>query len=206
MLATLQRRAFSDRDWIYEWKYDGFRCLAKKGHGRIELISREGNSFNRSFPEVVEAVAAIPGDFVWDCELAVGGARGQEAFDLLQQRAKTNSPKSVPAAVRRCPARIFVFDMLMSEGTDLREKPLVERKEMLRDSFDDTHTLVYVTDVEGIGELVFEQVQLHDFEGMVAKRGASTYVGGRSRNWLKIKNRSYSRAAALGFGASARQK
>lgn len=200
MLATLHRRAFSGKDWLFEWKFDGFRCLVKKECERVELVSREGNSLNRSFPEVVAAVAAQPGDFVWDCELAVGGARGQEAFDLLQQRAKTTSLKNVPAAVRRCPARIFVFDMLASEGVDLRGKSLVERKEMLRDAFDDTPTLVYVTDVEAVGELVFEQAQIHDFEGMVAKRKASTYVHGRSRAWLKVKNPSYSRPAALGFG------
>ncbi|HIH2751713.1 TPA: DNA ligase [Burkholderia lata] len=200
MLATLHRRPFSGTDWLFEWKFDGFRCLVKKERERVELVSREGNSFNRSFPEVVAAVAAQPADFVWDSELAVGGARGQEAFDLLQQRAKTTSPKNVPAAVRRCPARIFVFDMLALEGVDLRRKPLVERKEMLRDAFDDTPTLVYVTDVEGVGELVFEQAQIHDFEGMVAKRKASTYVRGRSQAWLKVKNPSYSRPAALGFG------
>ncbi|MFX1767924.1 DNA ligase [Paraburkholderia sp. A1RI-2L] len=205
MLATLRRRAFSDKDWLFQWKYDGYRCLVKKQRERgVELVSREGKSLNRSFPEVVAAVAALPGDFVWDSELAVGGARGEEAFAQLQQRARTNSPKSVPAAVRRCPARIFVFDMLVSEGVDLRGKPLVERKEMLRDSFEDTSTLVYVTDVEGVGELAFEQAQLHDFEGIVAKRKASTYVRGRSLNWIKVKNGSYTRRAALGFGASAK--
>nr|WP_232355761.1 DNA ligase [Burkholderia sp. M701] len=200
MLATLHRRAFTDDDWLFEWKFDGFRCLVEKERERVQLVSREGNSLNRSFPEVVAAVAALPGNFAWDSELAVGGGRGQEAFNLLQQRAKTTSSKSVPVAVRRCPARIFVFDMLASEGVDLRGRPLVERKEMLRDGFDDTPTLVYVTDVEGVGELVFEQAQIHDFEGMVAKRKASTYVRGRSRAWLKVKNPSYSRPAALGFG------
>lgn len=205
MLATLCRRAFSGEDWLFEWKFDGFRCLVVKKCERVELLSREGNSLNRSFPEIVAAVAALPWDFVWDSELAVGGARGQEAFDLLQQRARTTSPKSVPAAARRCPARIFVFDMLASEGIDLRGKPLIERKEMLRDSFDDTPTLVYVTDVKSVGELVFEQAQILDFEGMVAKRKASTYVSGRSKLWLKVKNPSYSRPAALGFGATKRR-
>lgn len=204
MLATLHRRAFSGKDWLFEWKFDGFRCLVEKERDRVELVSRQGKSLNRSFPEVVAAVAALPGNFVWDSELAIGGGRGQEAFDLLQQRAKTISPKSVPAAVRRCPARIFVFDMLSSEGVDLRRKSLVERKEMLRDAFDDTATLVYVTDVGEVGELVFEQAQIHDFEGMVAKRKASTYERGRSRAWLKVKNPSYSRPAALGFGATRR--
>ena len=203
MHSTLRKRPFSDRDWLYEWKFDGFRCLVRKSRERgVDLISREGNLFNVSFPEVIEAVAVVPGEFVWDAELAVGAARGKESFAGLQQRARTTSARNIPAAARRCPARLYVFDMLIADGVDQRALPLTERKSRLRDAFDDTPTLVYVTDVEGVGELVFEQVLLHDFEGMVAKRRASPYVRGRSLNWIKIKNAHYSRPEALGFGRS----
>jgi ATP-dependent DNA ligase len=92
--------------------------------------------------------------------------------------------------------------MLVCRKRDLRQLQLTERKARLRDSFDDTSRLVYVTDVESVGELVFEQVKIHDFEGMVAKRKASTYTCGRSLNWIKIKNTDYSRPAALGFTSS----
>jgi ATP-dependent DNA ligase len=148
---------------------------------------------------VVEAVAAVPADFIWDAELAVGDARGQVGFDRLQGRARTTSSKSIPAAVRSCPGRLFVFDMLASGTRDLREPELRERKTWLRDAFENTSILVYATDVEGVGFAVFEQVQIHDFEGMVAKRKSSAYSRGRSLNWLKIKNPNYSRPAALGW-------
>lgn len=179
---------------------DGFRCLVRKSRERVDLLSREGNRFNGSFPDIVDAVAAVPGDFVWDAELAVGAARGKDSFSSLQQRARTTSRRNVPAAARRCPARLYIFDMMLADGVDQRGRPLTERKDRLRDAFDDTSTLVYVTHVEGVGELVFEQVQLHDFEGMVAKRKASPYVRGRSLNWIKVKNAQYSRPEALGFG------
>ncbi len=200
MLSTLRSRPFSDKEWLYGWKLDGFRCLVRKSRERVDLLSREGNRFNGSFPDIVDAVAAVPGDFVWDAELAVGAARGKHSFSSLQERARTTSLRNVPTAARRCPARLYIFDMMLADGVDQRGRPLIERKDRLRDAFDDTSTLIYVTHVEGVGELVFEQVQLHDFEGMVAKRTASPYVRGRSLNWIKVKNAQYSRPEALGFG------
>lgn len=200
MHATLRRRPFSHDDWLYEWKLDGFRCLVDKWGDEVAITSRRGKPFNRSFPEIVEAVAAVPGDFVWDSELAIGDGRGATAFAQLMERLSTTSPRNIPAAARRHPARIFVFDMLLSGKRDLRQLGLTERKARLRDAFDNTERLVYLTDVESIGELVFEQVKIHDFEGMVAKRKTSTYTRGRSLNWIKIKNPDYSRPAALGFG------
>jgi bifunctional non-homologous end joining protein LigD len=199
MHATLQTLPFSSRDWVFEWKFDGFRCLIRKYGEQVDLISRQGNFFNAQFPEIVKAVAAVPGDFVWDAELATGSGRGEIEFASLQQRARTVSPRNVPAAARKCPARLYVFDMLASGMRDIRDRPLFERKEQLRDSFDDTSRLVYVTHAEGVGELVFEQVQLYDFEGMVAKRTWSVYMRGRSLNWIKIKNPGYSRPVAQGF-------
>jgi bifunctional non-homologous end joining protein LigD len=70
----------------------------------------------------------------------------------------------------------------------------------LRGSFDNTPQLVYVVGIAGAGAWVFEQVELHDFEGMVAKWLDSPYQRGRSRDWLKIKYAAYSRPEALGFG------
>lgn len=200
MLATRRPRAFSHPDWYYEWKIDGYRCLVEKArNGAVALTSRQGNSFNRSFPDVVEAVAAVPGNFVWDAELAIDNGRGPESFSQLRTRAATTSPRNVPAAARQHPARLFIFDMLAAGKRDLRNLALTERKARLRDTFDNTGHLIYVTHVEGVGELVFEQVAIHDFEGMVAKRKASVYTRGRSLDWIKVKFSGYSRPAALGF-------
>jgi ATP-dependent DNA ligase len=190
MLATLRARPFNDKEWLFEWKYDGFRCLVRKSD-QVDLISRAGNSLNASFPDVVRAVSAVPGDFVFDAELAVGSGRGNE-FALLHQRAKTVSAKNVPAAARRCPARLYVFDMLANKK-DLRGLPLIERKAILRDSFEDTDSLSFVSGIIGDGIAVFGLVKTHGFEGMVCKRLASPYVRGRTRDWFKVKWAGYSR-------------
>jgi bifunctional non-homologous end joining protein LigD len=198
MLASLHRWPFSDSDWIYELKYDGFRCLVRKRGEAVELVSRNGKSLNESFPDMVEAVRGVPGSFVWDGELTVDESTGHSAFERLQQRARTRVPLRVRAAAKAHPARLYVFDMLMTGARDLRPLALATRKEHLRDSFADTPMLVYPAGIVGAGEWVWEQVETHAFEGMVAKRLASSYQGCRSRDWLKVVSSTYRRAVALG--------
>jgi bifunctional non-homologous end joining protein LigD len=106
----------------------------------------------------------------------------------------------VRAAAKADPARLYIFDALSIDGEDLRGLWLLERKERLRDSFDDTRTLIYASGIRGAGEFVFGQAKSLDLEGMVAKRLDSTYQRGRSRDWLKIKYSGYGRPAALGWG------
>lgn len=199
MHSTLRSRPFSDKSWLYEWKYDGFRCLVRKEGASVLLISKQGKSFNRSFPEIVAAVTAVPGDFVLDAELAVADAKGREAFKRLQDRARLSVVKNVVAAARRHPARLYFFDMMASDDVDLRDLPLIERKARLRDCFDNTETLVFSSSVIGDGEQVFSLVRQYGFEGMVAKRIASPYRAGRSTDWIKIKDRDYERQAAHGW-------
>jgi bifunctional non-homologous end joining protein LigD len=200
MLATLHPRPFSDPDWLFELKYDGFRCLIVKAGDDVKLWSRNGNLFNGSFPEVVKAVEGVPGDFVWDAELTVDDDAGRSDFDRLRQRAVTKTPKNVRAATKSDPARLYVFDALSIDGADIRGLPLTERKVRLRKSFDNTGTLIYASGIEDEGKLVFEHVQELGLEGMLAKRMDSTYQRGRSRDWLKIKYSGYHRTAALGWG------
>jgi bifunctional non-homologous end joining protein LigD len=94
--------------------------------------------------------------------------------------------------------------MLADGERDIRQLPLVERKEVLRDSFENTAVLVYVTGIVAAGAWVFEQVKAHDFEGMVGKRLDAPYQRGRSRDWLKVKFADYSRPAALGWGRASK--
>jgi bifunctional non-homologous end joining protein LigD len=200
MLATRHSAPFSDPDWLFELKYDGFRCLVIKAGSEVKLWSRNGNLFNGSFPDVVEAVAAVPGDFAWDAELTVDDDTGRSSFERLRQRAVTKTPKNVRAAAKSDPARLYVFDALSIDGVDLRSLPLTERKARLRKSFDNTRTIIYASGVEEEGLLVFNEVENLGLEGMVAKRLDSTYQRGRSRDWLKIKSQGYGRPAALGWG------
>ncbi|BCF95382.1 DNA ligase [Paraburkholderia largidicola] len=202
MLATLHRKPFSDPNWIYELKYDGYRCLVRKAGDTVQLVTRNGNLLNRSFPDIVSAVAALPDDFVLDAELTVDDPGGHPSFSRLKARAATSVASRVRAAIKAHPARLYIFDVMALNGRDLRGLPLVTRKDHLRDCFDNTPTLIYVNGIVGAGEWVFEQVVKERFEGMVAKRLQSPYQRGRTPDWRKIKYAGFGRPAALGFGTA----
>jgi bifunctional non-homologous end joining protein LigD len=200
MLATLGKRPFKDPDWIFELKYDGYRCLVRKSGDLVELLSRNGNELGGSFPDVAAAVASIPADFVLDAELTVDEPNGRSSFEWLRRRAVTKTVGAVRAAAARHPARLYFFDALCIGDEDLRGLPLEERKGHLRELFDDTKTMIVATGIVGEGRWVFEQAAAHDLEGMVAKRLDAPYQSGRSRDWIKVKNPDYSRREALGWG------
>jgi bifunctional non-homologous end joining protein LigD len=107
---------------------------------------------------------------------------GRSSFDLLEGRARTRVALRVRAAARERPARLYVFDMLASGREDVRRMRLVERKAMLRESFDDTKILVYTGCVEEHGELAFQHAEAKlDLKGVMAKRLDAPYVPGRTR-------------------------
>jgi bifunctional non-homologous end joining protein LigD len=46
------------RGWIHEIKHDGFRIMARRADGRVQLLTRKGNNFSRRFPQIVAARAS----------------------------------------------------------------------------------------------------------------------------------------------------
>jgi ATP-dependent DNA ligase len=116
--------------WVYEPKWDGFRCIIFRHGENVFLQSKSGKPLDRYFPEVVAAVKRLPEkQFVVDGELAVpvGGAL---SFDDLLQRIHPAQSR-VKALAERTPAIVIVFDLLAVEGESLMERPLRERRAAL---------------------------------------------------------------------------
>jgi ATP-dependent DNA ligase len=121
--------------WQFEPKWDGFRCVAYRGGDKVDLLAKSGRPLGRYFPEVVEAVKALPGDrFVVDGELVI--PQGDTlSFDALQMRLHPAESR-VRKLARETPAVYILFDMLAAPGgTDLTAKPLAERRAALEDFF-----------------------------------------------------------------------
>lgn len=185
MLATLTHRRFSDPGWIFERKLDGERCLAFRDGDDVHLVSRTHHSLNGGYPELVEVVAAqaVP-RFVVDGEI-VAFKGNRTSFTRLQPRMHIDEP----AKSRRSGIAVYyyLFDLLALEGEDLRRLPLRERKGLLEDAIDFQDPLRLTTHRYGEGEAFYEDACLRGWEGLIAKRSASQYRGGRSRDWLKFK-------------------
>ena len=127
LVATLP----SGAQWQYEPKWDGFRCLAFKDGDDVDLRSKAGQPFNRYFPEIVAALAALPVTrCVLDGELVVPDD-GALSFDELLMRIHPAASR-VQKLAREHPAVFMVFDLLVDErGASLVDEPLRVRRPAL---------------------------------------------------------------------------
>ena len=181
-LASSVPRAFTRRGWWFELKYDGYRILAERRGGEVRLRYRGGSDPSAQFPEVVEALRALPsGDFILDGEVVVEDADGKPSFSLLQGRAQRARPaRGAP------PATYWTFDLLSAEGHDLRGLPLTRRRELLRLLTREGGRVRCVEPVETEGEAFYEAVKQMGLEGIVAKRADAAHHAGRGVDWQKV--------------------
>src|SRR5262245_44668256 len=132
MLAT-PGKAFTNKDWVFELKYDGYRLFAEKRDGKVTLYSRAGNDLTQTFPDVAEIVAALPYEsFVIDGEVIVNDDRGLPSCVLTHKRGRILRRIDAERAALDLPATFYAFDLVAFGSIDLRSLELVDRKEALR--------------------------------------------------------------------------
>jgi bifunctional non-homologous end joining protein LigD len=188
MLATLVDRVPAGPGWVFEVKYDGVRVLAHRAGARVSLLGRTGQDFTPRYPELVEALRALPLDrFLIDGEIVAYDEHGRSSFQRLQARMHVSRAADVERARATTPVNAVFFDALALDGRDLRALPLVERKACLALLLPSRGVLAYGDHVEGDGEAFFEAATERQLEGIVAKKADSRYESRRSRDWLKIK-------------------
>jgi bifunctional non-homologous end joining protein LigD len=186
MLATLTGQPFSDPDWLFEIKWDGVRALAWIAEGAMTLRSRTGREITDQYPELASLPKALLAQRgILDGEIVALDARGHSDFELLQQRMHVRNPSA--KLVSQIPLVYFVFDLLYCNGYDLREAPLLERKQLLQRVLQPSERFRYSDHQMEHGKELFELAKEKDLEGIVAKRADSPYVGERSANWAKLK-------------------
>jgi bifunctional non-homologous end joining protein LigD len=176
---------FDDPNWLFEVKYDGIRAIAYISGDDCRLVvdGRETPT-----PRFRELARVLPGDLnvknaVLDGELVVLDQVGKAQFaDLLNGRGLV---------------LFAAFDLMWLNGKDLREQPLVERKELLR--FRVRHPsdrVMFVDYKEGTGTALYARMCERDMEGIVGKPRYSPYLGSTGdTTWIKVKNPNYSKAA-----------
>ncbi len=189
MLCQTAERPFSDPDWVFELKYDGYRLLASVEAGRVALRYRSGLDATALFPELTRALAALPvGSLVLDGEVVVLDAGGRPMFQSLQSRNQIGGrPADIERAAVLAPVSYMVFDLLACEGHDLRPLRLLDRKEVLRGLLPGRGPVRFADHIAERGEPFFASVLSLGLEGVVAKRAGSSYQGLRSEDWLKIR-------------------
>ncbi len=185
MLATLVDKPFDQKGWIFEIKWDGYRALATQG----QLISRGQKSYNARFPTIVRELKKIERDFIMDGEIVILDRSGHSNFQLLQNYYKRKI--GIPY--------YYVFDLLELNGKDLRNLPLVRRKELLKKLIRGCKAIHFSDHIEERGRAFFQAATKKGLEGIIAKKGDSTYQPHRSRDWLKIKTKKRQEVVIGGF-------
>jgi bifunctional non-homologous end joining protein LigD len=178
MLATLTTEPFNNEDWIFEIKWDGYRAIAYNNNGSVDLKSRENQNYVKDYPPVVSAIKDWNINVVVDGEIVVLDEEGKPDFNGLQGW-KRHRDESV--------IFYYVFDLLWLDGYDLRELPLIERKNLLKQIVPENSLIKYSDYIEEHGRELFQTVASHGYEGIVAKRKQGLYwCGRRTRDWLKL--------------------
>jgi bifunctional non-homologous end joining protein LigD len=196
MLATLTDKPFDDPDWIFETKWDGFRLTAEIKDGSVALYSRNLIDLSRKYPSVCSALRGLRRFAVIDGELVALDARGRSRFQLLQNAERET------VRLRYC-----VFDLIYLDDQDLRDHPLIERKELLEKILPRDPLLHYSTHVWDKGIAAFKRAERAGEEGVMAKLSTSRYYSGqRSREWLKVKASLGQEVVIVGFTAPRRSR
>jgi DNA ligase-1 len=180
--------------WLVEDKYDGIRAQAHVTPERVSLFSRTLNDVAASYPEVVDALRALPGSCALDGEIVAVRDGRVLPFRSLQARLQR---KDVAAdLLREVPVRYIVFDALARDDEFLLDHPLAERRERLAELLagaGDALALAPWTALEAgaAAEAIherFEESRARGDEGLVFKRTDAPYTPGRrGKAWLKLK-------------------
>ena len=180
MQFRLVKEPFDHPDYLFELKHDGFRAIAYIEDGQCKLVSR--NLKNLRFDSLTNALAKLPvRNAIIDGEAICVDGNGVSRFNDLLTR------KTEPV--------LYAFDLLWLDGKDLRQRPLIERKNRLSALFQwgVCTRILFAQHVETHGKRFFEEICARDLEGIVAKRISGIYKDDGD-DWLKIKNHAYSQA------------
>ncbi len=180
-LAKLETKIPSDGDWLYELKYDGYRILAFVENNSVRLLTRNQNDFTKHYVAVASSILgwAAGRAMVLDGEMAVTDESGKTDFGALQNYMKNPDKQNLT---------YIIFDLLALDGIDLRDQPLIKRKEKLEVLMKDAPSnLHFSRHVMGEGERSYKTACELGMEGIVGKKASSPYSGTRNGDWIKLK-------------------
>jgi len=189
-MLAVPGNAFNSKDWIFEPKIDGTRCIAHL-FDDIELQNRRLIQINYRYPELVKAlknsVNTSDRGIVLDGEIAMF-SENVPNFNALAQREHQTQKMRIDYLSKTMPANYLVFDILFAHGNNVMDIRLEERKKLLNEVLEEGDLITIMDYVPEIGTSYFQAALKMGVEGIMAKRKNSTYQpGARSPSWVKIK-------------------
>jgi ATP-dependent DNA ligase len=191
------------KEWQYEPKWDGFRCLAFRDGDSVELQSKSSKSLTRYFPELAAALLAIKSKkFVLDGEIVIP-VDGHLSFDELLMRIHPAASRVLKLSQEH-PCVFIVFDLLVDEkGKSLVELPLEKRRQQLdrlaNSYLDENHTISLSPVTDALAEAKKWFHMGVGLDGIVAKRKDLPYQTGERTGMQKIKKQRTADCVVGGF-------
>lgn len=177
--------------WLYEPKWDGFRCIVFRDGDEIELTSRNERPFTRYFPELLDPLrSALPERCVIDGEIVI--ARGDDHgldFDALLQRIHPAESR-VRRLAAETPASFVAFDVLVLDDSVTMTVPLRDRRQLLESMLDGDRAPVHLcpaTTEQSVAQQWFVEFEGAGLDGVIAKRLADPYTPDK-RTLVKVKH------------------
>jgi bifunctional non-homologous end joining protein LigD len=190
MLATLVDEPFTDGEWQFELKLDGYRTLAYLNNGEVDLRSRKNNSFNKQFDSIQKALMEWNINAVIDGEVVVLNEEGRPDFNKIQLWDTQREGHLV----------YYVFDLLWLDGLNIMNEALHLRREILKQMMPESGIIRYSDHIDDIGTEFFEVAKKNNLEGIIAKKKDSVYIpDSRAKTWLKIKIEERHEAVICGY-------
>ena len=188
MALTLAQQPFNDKEWQYEIKWDGFRTLAFCSNKHVNLFSKKSNSLNKRFSIIKDELERMKLNGIFDGEIVMLNEDGSPNFSNI---ISTNGTGLLV---------YYVFDILWYNDRNILDLPLYQRRKILKSVLGKSETVRFSDHVDEKGVELFNLVQEHQVEGIVAKHKHSTYSPGyRTNQWLKIKTGQQIKAVIAGF-------
>ncbi|RML41935.1 ATP-dependent DNA ligase [Pseudomonas syringae pv. ribicola] len=182
-------------DWLYEIKFDGYRMLTRIQNDEVRLFTRNGNDWTDQLPELTKALKGLKLQDSWfDGEVVVLDEQGLPDFQGLQNAFDAGHSKNI---------FYYLFDMPFLSGEDLREVPLEQRRDALKQVLGSQRSrLLRYSDAFQAGHQdIVASAAAMGLEGVIGKRAGSAYVGKRNADWIKLKCRLRQEFVIVGYTA-----
>ena len=184
-------------EWVHEVKLDGYRMQLRNENGTGIMRTRKGLDWTAKFASIADAASGLP-DCIIDGEVVALDHKGAPDFSALQ--AALSEGRSGDLVY-------FVFDLLFDGGQDIRQLPLIQRKERLKRLLGrkgaHDQQIKYIEHLAEAGDAVLKSACKLNLEGIISKRADASYQSGRTETWMKSKCRAGHEVVIGGWSGSA---